>query len=206
MLHIFKSKKYYLRLSKNLILFSYFYVFIISIILSFQLFFCFDINDLRSFSNKPDLISEVHAADFGDTADVMTETSIKEKSIYSDLHELIKKSIAGLSDIMSDWFDGFSVLDPKIEMSTVNNEQQFVDNKIDNARSDEGLMIAPLGKEQDAKTLKEKLKSILSDDFIIDRVEKEGYGVIKPVFKNEQASEQGYLFMMVPVIPEPEKE
>jgi hypothetical protein len=129
------------------------------------------------------------------------------QNIFSRLDIYLRKSIVGVSNVLNEWFGQFTNQETQFgqQVSDKSNSTILNDSSI-NQGSNEGVMVVPINKDQDIQSIKDKLKSIISDNFILDNVQREGYGVIKPVFKNDKESNQDYLFMMVPVIPDPVKQ
>jgi len=158
-----------------------------------------------SLTNKLYPIATVYAQDEISNKNIeLTNVSAEVEDLYIKLNGYVRQSISGLSNMLSKWFDRFSYEKPGVRPSSIGTSDLTESNEIDNiGKTNEGVIIVPIGKDQDEQTIKEKLKNIISDNFTLDKVEKEGYGIIKPVFNNGQIDNQDYLFMMVPVIPAP---
>jgi hypothetical protein len=108
-----------------------------------------------------------------------------------------------LSVALSDWFKRFTEHPSQLKKPYIpdKNTTDFFSHNSEHLS--EAMLIAPVAQNKNVKALKEKINSIISDNFILDNEYSDESGVVKPIFTNSETGEQEYLFMMVPVIPKP---
>jgi hypothetical protein len=141
--------------------------------------------------------------DIGNSKIEITEVPVRMENIYTRINGYVRNSMSDLSEILNNWFDFFLNQEDLTSRLNAIPNNAFPADSGPKEKPHEGVLLVPIGNKQDEQALKEKLKGIISDDFKLEKVEDEGFGIIKPVFKNTPGNNQNYLFMMVPVIPEP---